>query len=187
MFPSLYALAQDREASVADYHVQGTNSSVWVPVFVREGFANDDGLLRLFSKLSEISIDTSSTDKVRWKLNTKGCFTVRSFYLKLLSLNVSQMEISGNSGFPCQLIWRTLAPVKVAFFVWEASHGKILTIDNLHKRGFTLVNRCYMCKEDSESVDICCFTARLPGLCGSLPLTVWGSIGLHPTLLGAIF
>jgi len=46
-----------------------------------------------------------------------------------------------------------LAPVKVAFFVWEASHGKILTIDNLHKRGFTLVSRCYMCKENSESVD----------------------------------
>jgi len=44
-----------------------------------------------------------------------------------------------------------LAPVKVSFFVWEASHGKILTCDNLEK-GFALVNRCFMCKEDSESV-----------------------------------
>jgi len=46
-----------------------------------------------------------------------------------------------------------LAHVKVSFFVWEASHGKILTIDIRQKRGITLVNRCYMCKGDSESVD----------------------------------
>ena len=44
-------------------------------------------------------------------------------------------------------------PVKIAFLIWEASHGKILTIDNLQKRGITLVNRCYMCKGESESVD----------------------------------
>ena len=61
--------------------------------------------------------------------------------------------ISADRGFPYQLIWRTPAPVKVAFLVWEASHWKILTIDNLQKRGITLVNRCFMCKDESESVD----------------------------------
>ena len=116
---------------MADYNVQGTNSSVWMPVFVQDGFADDDGLLRFFSKLSEITIDASSTDKVRWKLNTKGCFTMRSFYLKLRSLSQSALVISADRAFPHHLIWRTSAPVKVAFFVWEASHGKILTIDNL--------------------------------------------------------
>jgi len=108
LFPSLYALAQEREASVADYHVQGTNNSVWMPVFMRDGFADDDGLLKFFSKLSEITIDASSTDKVRWKLNTKGCFTVRSFYLKLLSLSQSTLVISVDRAFPHQLIWRNL-------------------------------------------------------------------------------
>ena len=153
LFPNLYALAEDREASVADYRMRGNDSSVWAPIFVRDSFVDDDTFLCFFSKLSETIPDDSTVDKVVWKLNNKGYFTVNSFYLKHLSLNYSQMEISENSGFPCQLIWRTLAPVKVAFFVWEASHGKILTIDNLHKRGFTLVNRCYMCKENSESVD----------------------------------
>ena len=44
-----------------------------------------------------------------------------------------------------------MAPIKVSFFVWEASRGKILTCDNLQKKGFTLVNSCFICKEDSES------------------------------------
>jgi len=73
--------------------------------------------------------------------------------LKLLNLNYSVSEILGDKGFPCQLIWRSLAPVKVSFFIWEASHGKILTIDNLQKKRITLVNRCFMCKGDSESAD----------------------------------
>ena len=54
LFPSLCALAQDREATVADYRVQGTNSSVWMPIFVRDDFGDDDALLRFFSKLGEI-------------------------------------------------------------------------------------------------------------------------------------
>jgi len=41
----------------------------------------------------------------------------------------------------------------VSVFVWEASHGSILTCDNLQKRGIVLVNRCPLCKEDLESTD----------------------------------
>ena len=73
--------------------------------------------------------------------------------MKLLGLSQSTLVISADRDFPYQLIWRTPAPVKVAFLVWEASHWKILTIDNLQKRGITLVNRCFMCKDESESVD----------------------------------
>ena len=53
LFPSLFVLAQDREASVADYWVQGTGSSGWRPIFVRHSFEDDDTLVRFFSKLSE--------------------------------------------------------------------------------------------------------------------------------------
>ena len=84
MFLGLYALAMDREATVGDYRVQGLDNSVRTPVFVRDRFVDDDNLLRFSSKLTEAYLADSTTDKVRWKLNTKGCFTVRSFYLKLL-------------------------------------------------------------------------------------------------------
>ena len=108
-------------------------------------------MLSFFNKLNEANLGESSLDKVRWDLNTKGCFTVRSFYLKLLHLNYSSPETRCDRGFPCKFVWKSLAPVKVSFFVWEASHGKILTCDNLQQKGIILVNRCFMCKGDSES------------------------------------
>lgn len=32
-------------------------------------------------------------------------------------------------------------------------HGKILTQDNLKRRGFQLPNRCILCKVEEESID----------------------------------
>jgi len=104
LFPSLFALAQDREASMADYRVQGTDSSVWKSIFVRDSFADDGTLVRFFSKLSEINPDGYTSDKVSWKLESKGCFIVKSFYLKLLSLNYSTREIVGVKSFPYHII-----------------------------------------------------------------------------------
>jgi hypothetical protein len=37
--------------------------------------------------------------------------------------------------------------------VWSAALGKILTLDNLRKRNFVLVNRCGMCKKEEETID----------------------------------
>jgi hypothetical protein len=41
----------------------------------------------------------------------------------------------------------------VAFFVWTAALGKILTHDNLLRRGIVVVEWCVMCKKHGESVD----------------------------------
>ena len=48
---------------------------------------------------------------------------------------------------------RSKAPLRVAFFVWTATLGKILTIDNLRKRKIRITDWCYMCKCNGESVD----------------------------------
>ena len=37
--------------------------------------------------------------------------------------------------------------------MWEASHGKVLTIDNLRKRDICVLDWCYLCRCDAESVD----------------------------------
>jgi len=41
----------------------------------------------------------------------------------------------------------------VAFFAWTAVLGKILTLDNLRKKLVIVIDRCYMCKMNGESVD----------------------------------
>ena len=42
---------------------------------------------------------------------------------------------------------------QVSFFSWTTALGKILTIDNLRKRHFVVLEWCYMCKRCGESVD----------------------------------
>jgi hypothetical protein len=58
-----------------------------------------------------------------------------------------------NSPFPRKSIWRVKAPLKVVFFVWTMTLGKILTLDNLRKRNVIVVDWCYMYKKSGESID----------------------------------
>jgi hypothetical protein len=78
-------------------------------------------------------------DMLTWKLNRIGMFDSRSYYLALRD--------STTMTFPCKSIWR------VSFFVWIAAWGKILTCDNLMRRGYVMVGWCCMCKGSGESVD----------------------------------
>jgi len=124
VFPSFYVLAVDRNVSVADYWQQVSRNNIWAPVFARDGFVDDDSLVSFFYKLSEAKLGESSIDGVRWDLNTRGCCNVRSFYLKLLDGKYSPREVLSEKGFPCKLIWKSLAPVKgfflcVGSYTWE--------------------------------------------------------------------
>ena len=73
-----------RNAFVADYWEQVFGSNIWALVFVGDGFVDDDSLISFFNKLNEAKLRDSSIDTVRWDLIIQGCFTIRSFYLKLL-------------------------------------------------------------------------------------------------------
>ena len=44
-------------------------------------------------------------------------------------------------------------PTKLAFFAWEAAWGKVLTLDRLQKRGWQLLNRCFLCGSKDENVN----------------------------------
>ena len=39
---------------------------------------------------------------------------------------------------PSKLLWNPYVPTKISFFAWEVRWGKILTMDQLKKKGFTL-------------------------------------------------
>jgi hypothetical protein len=84
-------------------------------------------------------------DKLWWIPSSKGVFEVSSFYRVISS--------HGSPSFPWKGIWRTKAMPRVAFFAWTAARSKILTIDNLRRRGMIVVNRCWLCESDGETVD----------------------------------
>ena len=49
------------------------------------------------------------------------------------------------SPFPWKGIWSVKVPKRVLFFMWIAALGRILTLDNLMRKGLPLVNWCCMC------------------------------------------
>ena len=50
-------------------------------------------------------------------------------------------------------IWKVKVPLRVSFFMWTVSLGKILTLDNLRKRGLIVMDWCCMCKRSGESIN----------------------------------
>ena len=55
--------------------------------------------------------------------------------------------------FSNKCIWVDKVPTKVVFFAWEATWGKILTLDRLKKRGWQLLNHCFLCGCEEENVN----------------------------------
>ena len=43
--------------------------------------------------------------------------------------------------------------LKWVFLAWEASWGKVLTLDQLKRRGWTLAHRCFFCLVEEESTN----------------------------------
>ncbi|RVW55855.1 Transmembrane emp24 domain-containing protein p24beta3 [Vitis vinifera] len=118
----------------------------WTPLFAR-AFNDWEIILleRLLQKIQAVRVQREEEDRVIWTASKDGVFSVRSLY--------SMMEPGGLSLFPSERIWRARVPPKVAFFAWEASWGKVLTQEQLQRRGFSLANRCFLCLSEEETVD----------------------------------
>ncbi|RVW74602.1 hypothetical protein CK203_050923 [Vitis vinifera] len=78
--------------------------------------------------------------KLGWRMF--GTLMVMEMDGPLFSQGTLMIGSSGNSPlFPSGSIWRSSTPPKVAFFAWEASWRKVLTLDQLQRRRHFLTNR----------------------------------------------
>ena len=82
---------------------------------------------------------------MRWIDSKDGVFSVKSLYRALQPVSLAS--------FPSKIIWNSCAQPKLSFFAWEASWGRVLTLDRLQKRGWALANRCFLCQTFEESID----------------------------------
>ena len=106
---------------------------VWNPDGVRDGWTplfsralNDweiEMVERFMLKIQIFRVQREDEDKVVWIASRSGDFSIKSLH--------SILEPEGSALFPYDSIWRAYVPPKVAFFAWEASWGKILTLDQL--------------------------------------------------------
>ena len=86
---------------------------------------------------------------------------VKSFSVKVM---YKGYDLSPTCDFPHRLIWNSVVPSKMEIFSWEAAWGKILTLDNLKRRGMAFANICFLCEEDEETIDhllIHCKSAKM--------------------------
>ena len=132
-FPSLYALATSKEAQVVEVWDSLKEKGGWNPWF--SGLFNDQEMEmveRFLFSLQGKRVVTNLEDRILWKEAKDENFSVRTLY------NVT--EGSRTVLFPKSVIWSPCVPTKVVFFAWEASWSKILTQDQLKKRGWSLSN-----------------------------------------------
>ena len=78
-------------------------------------------------------------------MTKNGNFNIRSFHHKLHG--------SSSIVLPWKGIWKVKALRCVSFFVWIVVWDRILTSDNLQRRGFDFINWCTMCHCCREIVD----------------------------------
>ena len=116
-FPCLFALATSKEAWVNEvWTTAGERKGSWSPCFTRP--FND-------WEIEEVSVDEE--DRVRWMESKDGVFSIKSLYRVLQPVSLVS--------FPSKVIWNSCVQSKLSFFVWEASWGRVLTLDRLQKRG----------------------------------------------------
>ncbi|GMP59190.1 hypothetical protein CsSME_00022569 [Camellia sinensis var. sinensis] len=83
-------------------------------------------------------------------------------------------------------VWVPSSPSKVAFFVWTASLGGILTIDNLIRHGHIFVNWCCLCGRASELVDHLLIHCPVSSRLWMLVVTVFGLVWVQPGFVFAV-
>ena len=76
-----------------------------------------------------------------------------------------------------------VVPRRACFFVWTAAWNKILTCDNLSKRGYTLTSWCYMCCCNGETVVHLLLYCPVAGV---LQSWIFQAFGIHWVLSGKV-
>jgi hypothetical protein len=148
LFPILYLCSTDRQASIASVLSRSDldDSCAWNISFLRD--FNDwemPEVLSFFNFIQPFLPNRETDDKLVWPLRKSGKFDVRSYY--------GALQVPLRSRFPWKIIWGVKAPRRISFFIWTAACGKILTCDNLMRRGHVLAAWCCMCKKGWETVD----------------------------------
>ena len=88
-----------------------------------------------------------------------------------------------NQSFPWRSIWKPKVPSNVAFYFWTIALGTILTNDNLRLKKVWILDWCYMCKRNGESVDLLLLHCPITFEMRSMVFTLFGIYWVMPKTL----
>ena len=111
-------------------------------------------------------------ERTCWRGGSKDGFQVKSYYRALLPL--------GGYDMPWKSIWKSKAPPRVAFFMWTAALGCILTTDNLRRHRVIVLDWCCLCKKNGDLYLIFSCIVRLRRRSGIFSSAILRFLGLCP-------
>ena len=133
-FSRFLSLCGNPEASIAE---TWTNEG-WNIIFRR--LLNDweiESVASLLQRLNDFSGLNTNPDKIRWRHDTDGKFSVG----RLIRRNLISQP--GNIPGPWKQIWKSNIPTKIEGFTWKVCRRACLIQEKLKKRGFEIVSRCF--------------------------------------------
>ena len=172
LFSLLFLCSTNHETSIESVMSRSDlpNTRAWNISFIRD--FNDWELpvvISFFTFLQPFLPKSERRDTKIWKLRRSGEFDVSSYYCAL--------QASTRIHFLWKIIWGVKALRCISFFTWTAARGKILTCDNLMRRGHVLAGWCCMCKNHWETKDHLLLHCELLLPCGVLFSLCLGSSG----------
>ena len=102
-------------------------------------------MIRFLQTLNDQNFRPTGEDKLLLKNAKEKGFSVKIMYKSFDTFPAVE--------FPYHLVWNPVVPPQIGVFAWEAAWGKVLTLDQLKRCGLNLVNRCFMCEEEEETID----------------------------------
>jgi len=176
-FPQLFLAAKHQDCTVASqYNARSRRWNIKVHRPLNDQQKREEqSLLRLLPQSL-----SPRKDKAKWRFDSSGKFTVKSFYNFLIDGGL-QCPIATN-------LWQTPVPLKVRIFLWMALKNKISTMANLRKkiRQWNTPTICKFCNREEEDTD------HLLILCPWL-MKIWKELEVlfdiksHPPSLKAAF
>jgi hypothetical protein len=149
-FPNLFHLSNDKKANIDKMGMWEGYEWIWLFSWIRPLRGRNIGLLdQLYVILSTVHLDKEGEDRLIWKDNKTGRFSVKSL-CGLLS-----PKPYTNSGFSFAGIWKGIVPPNVEIFCWIAIINRINTQCMLVRRGILDISEsnCPICLAEKDSVD----------------------------------
>jgi len=153
---------------VRDFKVHNLMSEygkVWNAPLISLVFSNDIAEAILNTPLFE----QVQNDRLIWKAERNGCYTVRSAYRLCVEelVDVSHLHRPGN----WRDIWRLKIPSKVKHLVWRMCRGCLPTRVRLQNKGVSCPTNCESCNYNYEDLNHLLFECPLA-------IQVWNSAGI---------
>jgi hypothetical protein len=148
LYPQLYSICWDKQVLLTEIINSQGECVTFRRTLVGIDLKDWASILQLISSFSF----THSHDKIFWRWESSGTFSVRSLY-KILNF---RGIIPPNS----RLWWDIPIPHKIQIFMWLTCQSKILTKDQLREKGWIGSASCPFCNAD-ETVNHLFITCSL--------------------------